>query len=95
MRRVSLASGSWRSSADKRGEEALVKHLTEKDRQVTFLRQTLIDELGMNFRELSRAPENSEQFVWLNRRYGETGTQLGRWAITPSIRADSSQDEVI
>jgi len=48
-----------------------------------------------DFRELSRAPESSEQFVWLNRRYGETGTQLGRWAITPSIRADSSQDEVI
>ena len=46
-------------------------------------------------RELSRAPESSEQFVWLNRRYGETGTQLSRSAIMPSIRADSSQNEVI
>ncbi len=47
------------------------------------------------FRDVSRERESSEQFVWLNRRYGETETQLSRWAITPSMRADSSQDEVI
>ncbi len=46
-------------------------------------------------RDLSREQKSSEQFVWLNRRYGETETQLSRWAITPSMRADSSQDEVI
>ncbi len=45
--------------------------------------------------DLSRERESSEQFVWLNRPYGETETQLRRWAIAPSIRADSSQDEVI
>ena len=33
----------------KRGAEALRAHLAEKDRQVTFLRQTLIDQLGMSF----------------------------------------------
>ena len=48
-----------------------------------------------NFRDLSRERESSEQFVWLNRRYGETETQLSRWAIMPSIRADSRQNEVI
>jgi hypothetical protein len=37
-------------------------------------------------RDLSRERESSEQFVWLNRRYGETETQLSRSAITPSIR---------
>ena len=46
-----------------------------------------------NFRDLSRKREISEQFVWLNRQYGETEAQLSRSAITPSIRADSSQDE--
>jgi hypothetical protein len=48
-----------------------------------------------DFRDLSREGESSEQFVWLNRRYGETETQLSRSAIMPSIRADSSQNEVI
>jgi len=43
--------------------------------------------------DLSRKREISEQFVWLNRQYGETEAQLSRSAITPSIRADSSQDE--
>jgi len=47
------------------------------------------------FRDLSRERESSEQFVWLNRRYGETETQRSRSAITPSIRADSSQHEMI
>jgi hypothetical protein len=47
------------------------------------------------FRDLSRKREISEQFVWLNRQYGETEAQLSRSAITPSIRADSSQDEGI
>jgi len=47
------------------------------------------------FRELSRAPESSEQFVWLNRRHGATKTQLSRSAIMPSTRADSSQTAVI
>jgi len=51
--------------------------------------------LREDFRELSRAPESSEQFVWLNRRYGETETQLSRSAIMPSTRADSSQNAVI
>src|SRR4029434_7916104 len=46
-------------------------------------------------RELSRATKSSEQFVWLNRRYGETETQLSRSAIMPSTRAASSQNEVI
>jgi len=46
-------------------------------------------------RELSRAPQSSEQFVWLNRRYGETETQLSPSAIMPSTRADSSQNAVI
>jgi hypothetical protein len=50
---------------------------------------------GLKNRDLSRERESSEQFVWLNRRYGETETQLSRWAIMPSIRADSSQNEVI
>jgi hypothetical protein len=45
--------------------------------------------------ELSRAPQSSEQFVWLNRRYGETETQLSPSAIMPSTRADSSQNAVI
>jgi len=45
--------------------------------------------------ELSLAPQSSEQFVWLNRRYGETETQLSRSAIMPSTRADSSQNAVI
>ena len=44
-------------------------------------------------RDLSRKREISEQFVWLNRQYGETEAQLSRSAITPSIRADLSQDE--
>ena len=48
-----------------------------------------------NMRELSRAPQSSEQFVWLNRRYGETETQLSPSAIMPSTRADSSQNAVI
>ena len=52
-------------------------------------------DIDEKFRDLSRERESSEQFVWLNRRYGETETQLSRWAITPSMRADSSQDEVI
>ncbi|HEY7709936.1 MAG TPA: hypothetical protein VIG57_07880 [Candidatus Entotheonella sp.] len=39
--------------------------------------------------------ESSEQFVWLNRQYDETETQLSRLAVTPSIRADLSPDEVI
>jgi hypothetical protein len=43
------------------------------------------------FRDLSREQESSEQFVW----YGETETQLRRWAIMPSIQADWRQDEVI
>jgi hypothetical protein len=47
------------------------------------------------FGDLSRERESSEQFVWLNRRYGETETQLSRSAIMPSIRAESSQNEVI
>jgi hypothetical protein len=38
---------------------------------------------------------DSRSKVWLNRRYGETETQRSRSAITPSIRADLSQDEVI
>ena len=46
-------------------------------------------------RDLSRNREISEQVVWLNRQYGETEAQLSRSAITPSIRADSSQDEGI
>ncbi len=33
----------------RKGANALVDHLTEKDRQVTLLRQTLIDQLGMSF----------------------------------------------
>ncbi len=37
-------------------------------------------------RDLSRERESSEQFVWRNRRYGETETQLSRSAITPSVR---------
>jgi hypothetical protein len=49
----------------------------------------------MIVRDLSREGESSEQFVWLNRRYGETETQLSRSVIMPSIRADSSQNEVI
>jgi len=49
----------------------------------------------ITFRDLSRKREISEQFVWLNRQYGETEAQLSRSAITPSIRADSSQDEGI
>jgi hypothetical protein len=52
-------------------------------------------ELHPEKRDLSRERESSEQFVWLNRRYGETETQLSRSAITPSIRADSSQNEMI
>jgi hypothetical protein len=48
-----------------------------------------------DIRDLSRKREISEQFVWLNRQYGETEAQLSRSAITPSIRADSSQDEGI
>jgi len=47
------------------------------------------------FWELSRAPHSSEQFVWLNRRYGETETQRSRSAIMPSTRADSHQNAVI
>ena len=46
-------------------------------------------------RDLSHERQSSEQFVWLDRRYGETETQLSRSAILPSIRADSSQNEVI
>jgi hypothetical protein len=49
----------------------------------------------LEFRELSLAPQSSEQFVWLNRRYGEPETQLSRSAIMPSTRADSSQNAVI
>lgn len=45
-------------------------------------------------RELSRASEISEQFARLNRQSDATGTQLSRLAITLSIRADSSQEEV-
>jgi hypothetical protein len=45
--------------------------------------------------DLSRERESSEQFVWLNRRCGETEMQLSRSAIMPSIRADSNQNEVI
>ena len=41
------------------------------------------------------SPQSSEQFVWLNRRYGETETQLSPSAIMPSTRADSSQNAVI
>ncbi len=33
----------------RKGANALVEHLAEKDQQVNLLRQTLIDELGMNF----------------------------------------------
>jgi len=51
--------------------------------------------LYTGMRDLSRERESSEQFVWLNRRYGETGTQLSRSAIPPSIRTDSSQNEGI
>lgn len=51
-------------------------------------------DIDEKFRELSRGSESSEQFVWLNRRYGETEMQLSRSAMTPSIRADLSQDEV-
>lgn len=36
--------------------------------------------------DLSCERESSEQFVWRNRRYGETETQLSRSAITPSVR---------
>ncbi|MDH3603145.1 MAG: ATP-binding protein [Candidatus Tectomicrobia bacterium] len=50
---------------------------------------------GMVAGDPSLELKSSEQFVWLHRRYGETKTQLSRWAITPSIRADSSQDEGI
>jgi hypothetical protein len=46
-------------------------------------------------RDLSHERESSEQFVWLNRRYDETETQLSRSAMMPSIRADSSQSEGI
>ena len=52
------------------------------------------DNIGIVW-ELSRAPQSSEQFVWLNRRYGETETQLSPSAIMPSTRADSSQNAVI
>jgi hypothetical protein len=52
-------------------------------------------EKALNNGDLSRKREISEQFVWLNRQYGETEAQLSRSAITPSIRADSSQDEGI
>jgi hypothetical protein len=45
--------------------------------------------------DLSHERESSEQFVWLNRRYDETETQLSRSAMMPSIRADSSQSEGI
>jgi hypothetical protein len=51
--------------------------------------------LNEQTRDLSCERESSEQFVWLNRRYGERETQLSRSAIMPSIRADSSQNEVI
>src|SRR6516162_58015 len=54
-----------------------------------------IEDKLLFIRDLSRERESSEQFGWLNRRYGETETQLGRSAITPSIRADSSQNEMI
>jgi hypothetical protein len=47
------------------------------------------------FWDLSHERESSEQFVWLNRRYDETETQLSRSAMMPSIRADSSQSEGI
>jgi hypothetical protein len=46
-------------------------------------------------RLVSRAPESSEQFAWLNRRYREMETQLTRSGAIPSIIADSSQDEAI
>jgi hypothetical protein len=45
--------------------------------------------------DLSRERESREQFVWLNRRYGETETHRSRSAITPSIRADSRQHEMM
>jgi hypothetical protein len=50
---------------------------------------------GRKKRDLSHERESSEQFVWLNRRYDETETQLSRSAMMPSIRADSSQSEGI
>ncbi len=57
--------------------------------------KSVVAEFEQELGDLSRERESSEQFVWLNRRYGEMETQLSRWAITPSFRADSSQDEVI
>jgi len=54
-----------------------------------------VEDLRQIYRDLSHERESSEQFVWLNRRYDETETQLSRSAMMPSIRADSSQSEGI
>ena len=59
------------------------------------LRDQALPIIVPNLGELSRAPQSSEQFVWLNRRYGETETQLNPSAIMPSTRADASQHAVI
>jgi hypothetical protein len=57
---------------------------------VNILRNGEIDALAwlcekyeLKLRDVSRERESSEQFVWLNRRYGETETQFSRSAITP------------
>jgi predicted RecB family nuclease len=42
-------------------------------------------------RDLSHERESSEQFVWLNRRYDETETQLSRSAMMPSILHDEER----
>jgi hypothetical protein len=47
--------------------------------------------IEIDFRDLSRDRESSEQFVW----YGETEMQLRRWAIRLSIEANRHQDEGI
>ena len=70
--------------------ETYIPVVKEQDPQ-TLMQQ----EIEQKDRDLSCERESSEQFVWLNRRYGERETQLSRSAIMPLIRADSSQNEVI
>jgi hypothetical protein len=74
-----------------RSDEHYAKIKILPNQQCVFLSE----EKMCKIRELSRAPQSSEQFVWLNRRYGETETQLSPSAIMPSTRADSSQNAVI
>ena len=78
--------------SDPKVDALFEKQKVELDEQK---RIELVREAQRKIWDLSRERESSEQFVWLNRRYGETETQLSRSAIIPSIRADSSQNEVI